>query len=161
MWRILASVSKTDASYSSLASESILMRPLFIQGTALRAVAKAALVAFLLAEGCSGSDCLTLAQEYADEVHNYALGCDPAAANPCGDQLPTIVYEESPDGGLQLEALAANCTHAMNPARTARAKQILNKYLSSDCKTFTVPICMPISNRCSVQQPDGGWTCFD
>ena len=41
MWRILASVSKTDASYSSLASESILMRPLFIQGTALRAVAKA------------------------------------------------------------------------------------------------------------------------
>jgi hypothetical protein len=68
-----------------------------------------------------------LAQQYADEIHDDAIHCDPLAADPCGGQLPTIVYEQMLDGGLNLEGLSSNCTHAVNPNRTSKATNILNE----------------------------------
>src|SRR5437660_12741826 len=62
--------------------------------------------------------CLALGQQYADEVHGYALWCDPTASNPCGAKLPTIVYVQFEDGGLEFDGLSSSCFHAVNPART-------------------------------------------
>jgi len=117
--------------------------------------------AVLLGFACHQEDCLSLAQAYADEVHGYSLWCDPASPNPCGAQLPTIIYEQSIDGGLTLEALSSNCTHAVNPERVARAQRILNDYLARKCRYVPTPLCRPTTNRCSVEHLDAGWTCWD
>jgi hypothetical protein len=119
------------------------------------------LLCALAAIGCGKKSCNELGQEYADEIHDHALGCDPGAANPCGAQLPTIVYEQALDGGLTFDGLASNCTHAVNPERTAKARELLQQYLSGGCRSAPIPRCLAPSDLCTVQQPDGGWTCFD
>ena len=107
-----------------------------------------------------GDDCRTLAQKYADEIHDNAIHCDPSAADPCGGQLPVIVYEQLPDGGLNLEGLSSSCTHAVNPARTAKAAGILDQYRSDGCLTMATPACQAHTNACTIQLPDGSWICF-
>src|SRR3954466_3670520 len=102
--------------------------------------------------GC-GDDCQHLLQRYADEIHSYALRCDPVASNPCGAQLPTIVYEQSLDGGVKLEALSLNCTHAVNPTRTATATGILDEYLPRRCPTMITPVCQGAANYARLNCP--------
>jgi hypothetical protein len=118
-------------------------------------------VASLGLGSCARSEesCASLRQQYADEIHDVAIRCDPAAANPCGGQLPVVVYEEDPDGGLTLETLASNCTHAVNPERMAGARQILDHYLSQQCPTMATPICQGHANECTDRLPDGSLMC--
>jgi hypothetical protein len=104
--------------------------------------------------------CRSLGVRYADEVHDYALGCDPAVQNPCGGQLPTIVYEQLDDGGLEFDGISSSCSHAVNPTRTDAAAAILNDYAANGCPYRPTPICTATANQCSVSHPDGGMTCF-
>jgi hypothetical protein len=52
----------------------------------------------LVSCGHGDDECLALAQQYANEIHDVAIHCDPSAGNPCG---------------VKLEGLASNCTHAV------------------------------------------------
>src|SRR2546428_7114000 len=81
-------------------------------------------------------DCARLGLAYADEIHGVALACDPTSADPCGAQLPTIVYEQQSDGGVRFGGPSSNFGHAVDPNRVTKAPEVLQRYLSAGCKDF-------------------------
>jgi hypothetical protein len=74
--------------------------------------------------GCGGSSggtsetCAQLLADFNAEKAN-ALSCDPAAQSPCSGQAPVVVSVHQQDGETELEALAGNCSHSTNAARSA------------------------------------------
>ncbi|HZR10021.1 MAG TPA: hypothetical protein VFA79_15670 [Myxococcales bacterium] len=118
-----------------------------------------AAAAFLGSCGHLDDPCTLIAQQYANEIHEVAIHCDPSAADPCSGQLPVIVYEQSLDGGLKLEGLAGNCTHAVSPNHTANGQHLFEAYVAHGCSTMMVPFCPGQANECSDQLPDGAWIC--
>jgi hypothetical protein len=104
--------------------------------------------------GC-GTDCLTLAKEYAAEKDN-ALICDPTASSPCGVARPQVVALQ--DGSnIRIEGLDV-CTHSVNPARIAKLDRILADYTSMHCKVLATPLCAAPMDKC-IQSSPGHYTC--
>ncbi len=104
-----------------------------------------------------GTDCLDLAQQYADEVPN-ALACDPnSTADQCGDSEPTVDYLVSGQQ-MTLDGLGS-CRHSMNPARDGKLKQNLSEFNAAGCKLVQAPLCPGVFDRCYVNELGKG-VCF-
>jgi hypothetical protein len=113
-----------------------------------------------IAIGCSSGqsdNCSALVQQYYQEKDD-ALVCDPTSPDPCGGQFPVVVVLQQPDGTLVPQALASDCTHATNPARSAKLQDILQRFQSQGCTTMNTPGCGALVSQCA-QQADGGFSC--
>ena len=106
--------------------------------------------------GDGSVDCLTLAQEYADQIP-IALSCDPnSTADQCSDWINTADYLVNGQQ-MTLDGLGS-CMHSANPAHDARLKEILLEY-SASCNFVVAPLCPGVFDRCYLNDADAG-VCF-
>ena len=87
-------------------------------------------------------------KEY-DQEKNNALICDPASSDPCSDQSPVVIKGVDANGNVSIEALASNCNHAVNPARSASLHEIFRRFQASGCAAQPVPVCQAVVNQCT------------
>jgi len=107
--------------------------------------------------GC-GTDCLSIAREYA-QAKGYALSCDiNAAADQCSARRPVVDYVQN-GTQLTIDGLGS-CTHAVNPAHLAELDSILGRYYQHGCKLLPLPVCQTVVDRCYVD-PQGQPVCWE
>jgi hypothetical protein len=131
-------------------------RSLPLEGFLSSQIVRACLASSVLFACGASQSCPDILREY-DQERSNALICDANSTNACSDQAPVVIKGAGPDGGLALEAIASNCNHAVNPARSARLHDLLTRFRASGCAEQPIPICQQILNDCI--QGAAGPTC--